>query len=787
MRKIILYLITAISIIFIGNLAMAQIGGPSLWYLDGTTIRPVDPTWTIDVSGTGDVESVGDCATGACLDGTSDGGTYIKLYDGDSNYTQISASNTASDVVITLPATTGTLVLTTGNVATATALAGDPADCGANTWANAINASGTLSCAAVTYAGITATTSVNWDDVVSDETGSSANGVWVFSDSPTFYDDITIQAAGVKLTGSDGDITFLGLGDGFDENFTINIDDTENTAVISSSTGLNKFDFGSIAIDADITGAVTGNASTASALAADPANCASSGLAGGITAAGVAEACITPNAGTNIANDLEEEVTEGSLADSVIVSADIKDGVVDEPDLDIADAAGDEECLTYEVDTTNFEWQSCGVGATTWTDIGDATGDTTIALGANETDFTSTIDAAGEAVMTITNTDADATNSNTLLTLSHNDGADVNVFYLSTIADADGTPLTTFSLAQNATVGAISMNFGATGVILSDDADGALTITGNSAGADENLTINLDDVADEITLSTSTAATLVDLDGALDLEISGSDLTIAEAGVKLTGSDGELTILGLGAGNDESLIIDLDDQINVISFQTGSGATILELFGLDLIVGGGNINTGNIALTIGDGTTDSLTIDTDGTGNTELVLENDSIGPAEIDSTTGAYDFGGVTSFEIPNGGPTIDTTGEIGIDTTSDQFAYMGSATKRIMSYNNEICVALENPVDADDNIPFFFPRQAITITDVYCQVDGGTSVAMTISDGTNALEAITCDGDGAEDDGSIANGTFTSLERMEFDLASSSGTNTWLTICVSYSYTVD
>jgi hypothetical protein len=60
-------------------------------------------------------------------------------------------------------------------------------------------------------------------------------------------------------------------------------------------------------------------------------------------------------------------------------------------------------------------------------------------------------------------------------------------------------------------------------------------------------------------------------------------------------------------------------------------------------------------------------------------------------------------------------------------------------------------------------------------------------LSDGTNALEAITCDADGAEDDGSIVNGTFTSLERMEFDLASTSGTNTWLSICVSYVETAD
>jgi hypothetical protein len=48
---------------------------------------------------------------------------------------------------IVLPASSGTVALTNGNVATATALAADPADCSANNFATAINASGTLTCA----------------------------------------------------------------------------------------------------------------------------------------------------------------------------------------------------------------------------------------------------------------------------------------------------------------------------------------------------------------------------------------------------------------------------------------------------------------------------------------------------------------------------------------------------------------------------------------------------------------------------------------------------------------
>lgn len=164
----------------------------------------------------------------------------------------------------------------------------------------------------------------------------------------------------------------------------------------------------------------------------------------------------------------------------------------------------------------------------------------------------------------------------------------------------------------------------------------------------------------------------------------------------------------------------------------------------------------------------------------DFLLNNGDVG-------TGVYDFGGATSVEIPNAAdPGIDAAGEIAVDTTSDHVEYYGGA-KRVLGYQRQFCFSLETPVDADDNVPIYFPREPITVTDVYCEVDGGTSVAMTISDGTNALEAITCDADGAEDDGSIANGTFTANERVEIDLASTSGTNTWLAGCVTYVLTED
>lgn len=58
---------------------------------------------------------------------------------------------------------------------------------------------------------------------------------------------IDLGAAGVRLSGDgDGAITFLGLGDGADEDLTLNLDDTANTGVVSSSTGLIRLTFTAI-------------------------------------------------------------------------------------------------------------------------------------------------------------------------------------------------------------------------------------------------------------------------------------------------------------------------------------------------------------------------------------------------------------------------------------------------------------------------------------------------------------------------------------------------------------
>lgn len=58
---------------------------------------------------------------------------------------------------------------------------------------------------------------------------------WVFNAG-----SVHLGAAGVQLAhDGDGALTFTGLGNGFDEALTVNLDDTENNAVWSSSTGIS--------------------------------------------------------------------------------------------------------------------------------------------------------------------------------------------------------------------------------------------------------------------------------------------------------------------------------------------------------------------------------------------------------------------------------------------------------------------------------------------------------------------------------------------------------------------
>jgi hypothetical protein len=210
-------------------------------------------------------------------------------------------------------------------------------------------------------------------------------------------------------------------------------------------------------------------------------------------------------------------------------------------------------------------------------------------------------------------------------------------------------------------------------------------------------------------------------------------------------------------------------------------------------IGANPLITGNVAGTIGDSTTDSWTFTTDGTGDSEIGLPADSVGPAEIDSTTGAYDFGGVTSLEVPNAAaPTVDAAGEIAVDTSDDQLIYYGGA-KRVLSYERTRCALIENVGSTDDNVPLGSFVDAVTITSVWCTYTGtGTTVAtFTLEDGSgNAMThtAPTCTAIGTVPTAQsvTAAGGLTARESLRFDTTNTPApTSDDYELCVSY--TVD
>jgi len=76
-------------------------------------------------------------------------------------------------------------------------------------------------------------------------------------------------------------------------------------------------------------------------------------------------------------------------------------------------------------------------------------------------------------------------------------------------------------VAQTAPTFTTSIAIGSAGVLLSDDGDGALTILGQGDGSDEDLTLNLDDTANEGTFSSSTGLVTLGFTS-IDLQVAGS-------------------------------------------------------------------------------------------------------------------------------------------------------------------------------------------------------------------------------------------------------------------------
>lgn len=148
-----------------------------------------------------------------------------------------------------------------------------------------------------------------------------------------------------------------------------------------------------------------------------------------------------------------------------------------------------------------------------------------------------------------------------------------------------------------------------------------------------------------ITATTSFIGPLFDAAGAEDLDIGSVDvldITLIEDGGTYIFDNGFSAVgedLGSATAewndlflNDGGVIYGQNDQSNSIT-SSATGWTFL----LDVTVSGGNINTGNIPLVVGDATTDSIQLLTDGTGTAEVALPAGSIDGTEILDATVAF------------------------------------------------------------------------------------------------------------------------------------------------------
>lgn len=100
----------------------------------------------------------------------------------------------------------------------------------------------------------------------------------------------------------------------------------------------------------------------------------------------------------------------------------------------------------------------------------------------------------------------------------------------------------------------------------------------------------------------------------------------------------------------------------------------------------------------------------------------------------GAFDFGGSTSLEIPNGagGTTVDAAGEICVDTTSKTVNFYDGAAEKVLTPVMSKSITIESPTSSED-LSMFYTDDAITVTKIVFVITGSTSVTTTIRHSTD------------------------------------------------------
>jgi hypothetical protein len=199
----------------------------------------------------------------------------------------------------------------------------------------------------------------------------------------------------------------------------------------------------------------------------------------------------------------------------------------------------------------------------------------------------------------------------------------------SAYVDAEGDATfnsVTAGTTNLSTASALTVTAGTTdtAIIIGADAAGAANTQLDTTGAG-TITIGSADVTAITLTATDTTATG-------DITITGSDLTLGAAGVKLTGDgDGAITLLGLGNGSDEDLVINLDDTANTAVISSGTSLDRITLTAIGLTAA--NVSTGT-----GEATVDGKYAVVGGDATTGLMVQRKAITASAAALQTNAFD-----------------------------------------------------------------------------------------------------------------------------------------------------
>jgi hypothetical protein len=121
----------------------------------------------------------------------------------------------------------------------------------------------------------------------------------------------------------------------------------------------------------------------------------------------------------------------------------------------------------------------------------------------------------------------------------------------------------------------------------------------------------------------------------------------------------------------------------------------------------------------------------------------------------------------------------------------YDPAATGNVFTFYNQKDFTILDPVAADNSM-LFKARNAMTVSDIHCLAQGGGTITLQILEcdsagancaGLDGASTITCDSDGAEDDGSLSNGSIDAGDWVQVLYGAPSGTVNTLTYSIYYS----